>query len=150
MRNEILQGTIDHTGFVVPDIKKAVTFFTEILNFKLLLQPGPMKFDDDRLKRSFGVHQDASVEGAAFLEYGGKNIEIVQWTDPTQEGGPKPADIGTAHLAISVSDTEAAYSYFKDTPGVSVREFSPLGFFYITSPWGLEIQIVGKEVSEKF
>jgi|SRR5690625_2818581 len=142
MNHKLFQGTIDHTGFVVPDIDEAVTFFTEVLHFELLFQPEPMSFSDDRLKRSFGVHAQASVEGAAFLQYGGKKIELVQWTDPEQQAGPKPADIGTAHLAISVTDLDRAYTYFESVPGVSVREFSPIGFFYITTPWGLEIQIV--------
>lgn len=105
-----------------------------------------MKFKDDRLKQSFGVHEKAFVEGAAFLQYGGKKIELVQWTGPEQNAGPKPADIGTAHLAISVTDLKKAYTYFENIPGVTVRVFSPIGFFYITSPWGLEIQIVGTEL----
>ncbi|MCK1985736.1 MULTISPECIES: hypothetical protein [Peribacillus] len=88
------------------------------------------------------------VQGAAFLQYGGKKLELVQWTDPEQNVGPKPADIGTAHLAISVTDLKMAYTYFENTPGVSVRVYSPIGFFYITSPWGLEIQIVGTEQSK--
>ncbi|MBD7936327.1 MULTISPECIES: VOC family protein [Cytobacillus] len=148
MKNELFQGTIDHTGIVVPNLREAVTFFTEVLNFEVLFQAQPMKFEDDRLKQSFGVHEKAFVEGAAFLQYGGKKIELVQWTDPEQNSGPKPADIGTAHLAISVTDLKKAYTYFENTPGVSVRVFSPIGFFYITSPWGLEIQIVGTEQSK--
>ncbi|MFF2459821.1 bleomycin resistance protein [Peribacillus simplex] len=105
-----------------------------------------MKFKDDRLKQSFGVHEKAFVEGAAFLQYSGKKIELVQWTGPEQNAGPKPADIGTAHLAISVTDLKKAYTYFENIRGVTVRVFSPIGFFYITSPWGLEIQIVGTEL----
>lgn len=148
MKNELFQGTIDHTGIVVPDLSEAVTFFTEVLNFDVLFQTPPMKFEDDRLKQSFGVHEKAFVEGATFLQYGGRKIELVQWNDPEQKAGPKPADIGTAHLAISVTDIQKAYTYFENISGVTVRVFSPIGFFYITTPWGLEVQIVGKEQSK--
>src|SRR5690625_2800008 len=123
MNHKLFQGTIDHTGFVVPDIDEAVTFFTEVLHFELLFQPEPLSFSDDRLKRSFGVHAQSSVEGAAFLQYGGKKIELVQWTDPEQQAGPKPADIGTAHLAISVTDLDRAYTYFES---VQVYQFGNL------------------------
>lgn len=54
----------------------------------------------------------------------------------------KPSDIGVAHLAITVTDLEEALKYFAEQPIVNVREPSPLGFFYITTPWGMEIQIM--------
>ncbi|MBO9164389.1 hypothetical protein [Lactiplantibacillus pentosus] len=47
-----------------------------------------------------------------------------------------------AHLAITVSDLSEAKAYFEHQPNVTVREMGPLGFFYITTPWGMEIQIM--------
>lgn len=78
-----------------------------------------------------------------------EKIELVQWNDPEQKAGPKPAYIGTAYLAIAVTDIQTAYTYFENIPGVTVRVFSPSGFFYITTPWGLEIQIVSTELSNR-
>ena len=76
------------------------------------------------------------------------NCSCKATNDPEQNAGPKPADIGTAHLALSVTNLQKAYTYFKNILAVTVRVFSPIGFFYITTPWGLEIQIVGTELSK--
>ncbi|MGQ3480161.1 MULTISPECIES: VOC family protein [Paenibacillus] len=143
MKNTIFQGTIHHSGYVVPDLKEAVDFFTDILGFEVLFSPGPMKFNDDQLNRYFGVPAGSSVAGAAFLQYGGLQIELAQWTVEHQHPYQmNPSDVGAAHLAITVSDLDAAMTYFQAQPSVSVREISPLGFFYITAPWGMEIQIM--------
>ncbi|MED1480055.1 VOC family protein [Bacillus altitudinis] len=143
MKNTIFQGTIEHSGFVVPDIEVAVEFFTHILGFEVLFRPGRMQFEDDSLKRYFGVHEQSIVEGAAFLQYGGRKIELVQWSTPDQQNvNLKPSDIGVAHLAITVTNIEEALKYFAEQSDVKVRELSPLGFFYITTSWGMEIQIM--------
>ncbi|MBK4211780.1 bleomycin resistance protein [Bacillus pumilus] len=134
MKNTIFQGTIEHSGFVVPDIEVAVEFFTNILGFEVLFRPGRMHFEDDSFKRYFGVHDHSVVEGAAFLQYGGRKIELVQWSTPDQQNVDlKPSDIGVAHLAITVTNIEEALKYFAEQPDVKVRELSPLGFFYITT-----------------
>ncbi|WP_431020472.1 VOC family protein [Bacillus safensis] len=93
MKNTIFQGTIEHSGFVVPDIEVAVEFFTNILGFEVLFRPRRMQFEDDSLKRYFGVHDHSVVEGAAFLQYGGRKIELVQWSTPDQQNVHlKPSD----------------------------------------------------------
>ena len=52
-----IDGTIDHAGFVVPDIEEAVTFFNQVLGFEVILRPQGMECkEDDRLTRYFGVH----------------------------------------------------------------------------------------------
>ncbi|WP_310549898.1 VOC family protein [Paenibacillus glufosinatiresistens] len=143
MKNSIFQGTIDHSGFVVPNINVAVDFFEKTLGFEVLFRPGRLQFEDDSLKRYFGVHENSVVEGAAFLQYGGRKIELVQWSAPDQQNvQPKPSDTGASHLALTVTDLDAALSYFKEQSDVVVRELSPLGFFYITTSWGMEIQIM--------
>ncbi|ASG79628.1 bleomycin resistance protein [Lactiplantibacillus pentosus] len=139
----IFTGTIDHSGFVVPDIDAAVNFFVDVLGFEVLQRPGRMQPADDSLTRYFGVHTGAVMEGAAFLQYGGRKIELVQWSAPRQvDPQLNPADVGAAHLAITVSDLSEAKAYFEHQPNVTVREMGPLGFFYITTPWGMEIQIM--------
>lgn len=143
MKNSNFQGTIDHSGFVVPNIDVAVEFFEKILGFEVLFRPDSLQLEGDSLKRYFGVHENSVVEGAAFLQYGGRKIELVQWSAPDQQNiQPKPSDFGSAHLAITVTDLEEASNYFKEQSDIHVREISPLGFFYITTSWGMEIQIM--------
>lgn len=135
-------GTIEHTGFVVPDIEEAVDFFTQILGFEVLLRPQAMSFEDDRLTRYFGVYLHSKVVGAAFLQYGGKKIELVQWEAPGQQRTVQnPGDVGVAHLALTVSNLDAAINFLR-SKNVLIREFCPIGFIYISTPWGMEIQLM--------
>ena len=78
MKNTIFQGTIEHSGFVVPDIEAAVEFFTNILGFEVLFRPGRMHFEDDSFKRYFGVHDHSVVEGAAFCNTA---VERSNWSN---------------------------------------------------------------------
>lgn len=104
--NNPFNGTIEHSGFTVPDIDEAVNFFTQILGFELLFRSQPMPTpEDDRLARYFGVHPQSAVRGAAFLQCGGRKIELVQWQTPDQHHvALKPSDNGTSHLALTVTD----------------------------------------------
>jgi catechol 2,3-dioxygenase-like lactoylglutathione lyase family enzyme len=45
--------TIDHYGYVVPDLDQAVAFFTEVLGFELLSLDDPIAFPDDSLARGW-------------------------------------------------------------------------------------------------
>ncbi len=144
MGKDLFYGTIEHSGFAVPDLEAAIRFFTEVLGFKLLFQAEPQQKDDDSLRDYFGVHP-RSVAYGAFLEYGGKKIELVQWDSPdNREIALKPSEAGCAHLAITVKDLQAAAAYLAQQPGVRVRAFCPLGFVYAVTPWGMEIQLLEK------
>ena len=139
-----IDGTIDHAGFVVPNIEEAVTFFNQVLGFEVILRPQGMECkEDDRLTRYFGVHPRSIVRGAAFLQFGGRKIELVQWESPHQQHPSlKQSDVGASHLALTAHDLNATIEYLKSQPGVVVREYCPLGFVNFTTPWGMEIQVL--------
>lgn len=146
--NELFSGKIDHSGISVPDIEQAVTFFTEVLHFEVIKRIPQMRGPvSGMLTKCMGVYENTKMVGSAFLRYGGDEIELVQWSNEDQQTKiPNPADVNAAHLAISVSDVKEAMEYFKNVPGVTVRDFCPAGFFYIRTPWGYEIQIMSKDV----
>lgn len=142
MTKDLFCGTIEHSGFVVPDLQEAIRFFTEVIGFRLLFCAEPQKQADDSLRDYFGVHP-RSVAYGAFLEYGGQKIELVQWDSPdNREIALKPSESGFAHLALTVSDLQAAAEYLARQPGVRVRPYCPIGFLYFTTPWGMEIQLM--------
>jgi catechol 2,3-dioxygenase-like lactoylglutathione lyase family enzyme len=136
--------TIDHSGYSVPNIEQAIAFFTQVLGFEVLKVFGPMEAPpNDMMTRLYNIDPRSSVRGAAFLLYGGKQIELVQWASPDQQSIIlKNSDIGATHLALSVRDLPAAMAYLKEQPGVQVREPAPMGFAYFTTPWGLEMQLI--------
>jgi catechol 2,3-dioxygenase-like lactoylglutathione lyase family enzyme len=133
---------IDHYGYVVPDLDQAVAFFTDVLGFDLLSLDDPIEFPDDSLARWYHVHPRASVR-FAFVRYGRAIIELVAWHTPDQNTvAPSNSDLGGRHLAIAVTDVDAAMAYLKAQPGVTVFERSAWNFVYFTTPWGMTLQIV--------
>lgn len=133
---------IDHYGYVVPDVEQAVDFFTRVLGFDLVSLDDPIAFPDDRLARWYNVDPRATAR-FAFVRYGRDTIELVEWRTPNQNTVvPSNSDLGGRHLAIAVTDVDAAVAYLKEQPGVTVFEKSEWGFAYFTTPWGMTLQIV--------
>ena len=134
--------SIDHYGYVVPDLDQAVAFFTNVLGFALLSLDDPITFSDDSLARWYHVHPRASAR-FAFLGYGPAIVELTQWHTPDQNTmTPLNSDLGGRHFAIAVTDVDAAIAYLTAQPGVKVFERSVWNFVYFTTPWGMTLQIV--------
>jgi catechol 2,3-dioxygenase-like lactoylglutathione lyase family enzyme len=134
--------SIDHYGYVVPDLDQAVAFFTTVLGFELLALDDPIAFGDDSLARWYHVHPRASAR-FAFLRYGSAVVEFTEWHAPDQKTAtPSNSDLGGRHFAIAVTDVDAAITYLKAQPGVTLFERSVWNFVYFTTPWGMTLQIV--------
>jgi catechol 2,3-dioxygenase-like lactoylglutathione lyase family enzyme len=134
--------TIDHHGYVVPDLDQAVAFFTDVLGFELLSLDGPIAFGDDSFARWYHVHPRASAR-FAYLRYGHAIVELTEWHTPGQKTAvPSNSDLCGRHFAIAVTDVDAAMAYLKAQPGVTVFERSVWNFVYFTTPWGMTLQIV--------
>lgn len=138
--------TIDHYGYVVPDLDQAVAFFTDVLGFELLSLDDPIAFGDDSFARWYHVHPRAAAR-FAFLRYGSAIVELTEWHTPDQNTvTPANSDLGGRHFAIAVTDVDAAMAYLKAQPGVTVFERSVWNFVYFTTPWGMTLQIVQSHV----
>ena len=132
---------LDHVGVVVPDLDAAVAFFTDVLGFRPV-RAATIGEPEDRLSATFGAPDGASVR-VAFLETDGGTVELLEWTAPGAETDVRaPQDVGTAHLALSVADVEAAARRLAGVPGVRVFERHRRGFAYVLAPWGLLLQLV--------
>jgi catechol 2,3-dioxygenase-like lactoylglutathione lyase family enzyme len=138
--------TIDDVGYTVPNLDEAVAFFTDVLGFEVASRhEDPVEFpEDDRMTRWFGVHPRASVRRYAFLRRGAAStIELVEWHAPDRNTVlPEVSDAGGHHLALAVTDLNAARAYLASQAGVRVQEPSDPGFFFFFTPWGLPMQIV--------
>src|SRR5690349_12573806 len=135
--------TIDHYGYVVPNLEQAVDFFTRVLGFELIsLDEHPIAFPDDSLTRWYRVHPRATAR-FAFVRYGRATVEFTEWQTPDQNTAvPSNSDLGGRHFAIAVTDVDAAMAYLKAQPGVTVFERSIWNFVYFTTPWGMTLQVV--------
>ncbi len=133
---------LDHYGYVVPDLEQAVAFFTQVLGFELVSLDDPIAFPDDRFARWYHVHPRASAR-FAFVRYGRDTIELTEWHTPDQNTVvPSNSDVGGRHVAIAVTDVDAAMAYLQAQPGVTVFEKSVWNFVYFTTPWGMTLQVV--------
>jgi catechol 2,3-dioxygenase-like lactoylglutathione lyase family enzyme len=134
---------VDHVGYVVTNLEQALRFFIDVLGFEDINRRGVLRADDsDRMTRLFGVHPRA-VGNYAFLAMDGRRVELLEWTSPDQnETLPRNCDLGGRHIALAVSEIEEFLARIAREPGISVRERNDLGFYYVGTPFGLEIQIV--------
>ena len=134
---------IDHVGFVVTEIEPAVRFFVDVLGFEEIDRRGELKeADGDRMTRLFGVHPRATGT-FRFLQLDSMLVELLQWVAPDQRTEvPRNADVGGRHLALTVGEIDSFLARISAEPGVVVRERNDRGFYYVSTPFGLEIQLI--------
>lgn len=137
----------DHTGVTVPDMAKAVDFFTNVLGCKVAMSFGP--FADDKgtfMTDALGVDARAVIKTISLVRCGyGSNIELFEYTASDQrELKQKNSDIGAFHIAFYVDDVAAAKAYL-DQKGVPTRmgpipiDAGPAAgqtILYFQAPWG--------------
>lgn len=143
----------DHTGFTVPDMEQAVTFFTDIVGCQKAMSFGP--FADDKgtfMTDLLGVDAKAVIEQITQMRCGsGSNIELFKYSAADQKTiVQRNSDIGAFHIAFYVEDIKAAKA-FLDAKGVPTR-LGPLpvdqgpaagqAILYFQSPWGLQLEAI--------
>jgi len=143
----------DHTGVTVPNIKEAITFFTDIVGCKEAMSFGP--FSDDKgtfMADLLNVHPRAKIHQITMMRCGnGSNIELFQYESPDQQNAiPKNSDIGGHHIAFYVEDINAAAKYLKDKGVKTLMGPLPVdqgpaagqAIIYFFAPWGLQLELI--------
>lgn len=139
---ESLIERLDHPGFVVSDLDAAMAFFTDILGAEYVRDGTLGDPTGSTMTDVFAVHPRAEAR-FIFLTFGDRNFELLEWTSPDQDTkSPANSDLGGRHLALKVNDMEAALAKLREVPGVTVRQRSDKGFYYLTTPFGLEMQLM--------
>lgn len=145
---------VHHVAYTVPDLDQAVEFFMDVLGAELLYRIGPVEDKEgDWMTRQLGVHRDASTH-IAMLRLGPvTNLELFEYTTPDQRRElPRNSDWGGHHLAIAVTDVDAAVAYLRAQPGVEVlgepqtiTDGGPIHgdrWVYFRTPWGLQLEVL--------
>jgi catechol 2,3-dioxygenase-like lactoylglutathione lyase family enzyme len=140
---------IHHVGITVPDLDRAIEFYTEVLGMDLFDPPSPV-FDHDELGPAVGV------PGAALrqvnLSCGGVIVELLEYTNPP-EASPTPVRAdqrGAAHLAIHVDDIAATKAELKlrgvgflgDVNVVDEGVLAGWRWVYFRDPFGILLELV--------
>lgn len=136
--------TIDHVGFVVPDLDDAITFFREVLGFELLQLFNPVSDPvGESMANTFGVNPRAGYCGAFLVTSSGQKVELTEWSGREQTRELIDlSNINARHIAFSVPDLQETADYLSRQPGVEVYAISEYGFFYFRTPWGMHLQMV--------
>lgn len=140
----------EHIGITVPDMAKAVDFFTRVLGCDFVLDGGRVA-DPALMREVLGVDPSATMHWA-FLRCGaGPNIELFVYNAPDQvPQPPRNSDIGGHHIALYVDDMVTAEAHLRDN-GVEIMgavqhitEGPAAGsrWLYFRAPWGLQLELV--------
>jgi catechol 2,3-dioxygenase-like lactoylglutathione lyase family enzyme len=145
---------IDHIGLTVPDLDRAVAFFSDVFGCELVFYTGP--YDDvGFVWPGDSESEKLSLRIAVLTHNGTNNIELLEYTNrtvaPTSTVAPRPADPGGMHLAFYVDDIYQFEQQLQDrsdvrflTP-VTVEEGTPIAgtdWAYLLTDWGLTIELI--------
>ncbi len=102
----MLKG-LHHTGFVVRDLERSVTFYTEVMGLETMMQ---LEIDGEFAERVVGF-TDAHLKIALLNMGDGHNLELVQYIyPPSAEVQINRNDLGASHLAFLVENIEEYYA----------------------------------------
>ncbi|MGQ0773046.1 MAG: VOC family protein [Pseudonocardiales bacterium] len=143
---------VHHVAYTVPDLDQAVEFFTDVIGAELVYRLGPVEGEGDWMTRQLNVAADA-VAQIAMLRLGPvTNLELFEYTAPDQRQSiPRNSDWGGHHLAIYVTDVDAAVAYLRTQPGVRVLGEpqtildGPIAgdrWVYFLTPWGGQLELI--------
>jgi catechol 2,3-dioxygenase-like lactoylglutathione lyase family enzyme/ketosteroid isomerase-like protein len=142
---------VDHVGINVPNLKEAINFFNNVLDFTPVTQIGPIPLDDNWKKLNH-INLDTGDLTIKMLHAGtGASIEVFEYAN--SKGNPKypnTDDIGASHVAFYTPDINASIKYLKNK-GVKIlgEPFTtPSGdtagetWVYFETPWGSKMELV--------
>ncbi|QES90250.1 VOC family protein [Rhizosphaericola mali] len=142
---------VDHIGMNVPNMRQAVTFFTDVLGFSAVTTIGPVPLDD-QWKKTNHIQPSTGPVTIKMIKAGtGANIELFEYSDNKgnnkQSGGD---DISASHIAFYTSNIDQSVADLK-SKGVQFLGdpfLMPSGdtegerWVYFLSPWGSKMELV--------
>lgn len=95
----------DHTGITVSDLERSLVFWRDVLGFELSHRA---QLTGEFAAGVTGV-LGAEISIAVVVAPGGHSIELLQYHQPADRAHlrPRPCDVGSVHLAVTVDDIDA-------------------------------------------
>lgn len=136
---------IRHVGIVVTDLEKAITFWCDIMGFKILLQ---MEENGPHIDAMMGL-SGVKLKTTKLAAPDGNIIELLYFASHKHKSSwqGSPYSTGLTHIAFTVEDIDDAYKNLKKA-GVTFPadpQISPDGsvkVIYATGPEGILIELV--------
>jgi catechol 2,3-dioxygenase-like lactoylglutathione lyase family enzyme len=140
---------IHHVGISVPDLDRAIDFYTGVLGLEFFDPPSPV-FDHAELGPAVGV-PDAALRQVN-LACGDAIVELLEYTSPPEES-PEPVRAdrrGAAHLALQVDDATATKAeleshgveFLGDVNVVDEGVLAGWRWVYFRDPFGILLELV--------
>ena len=108
-----------HTGFVVADLEKSVTFYTEVLGMRIATR---MEREGETINQILGF-PNAHIKGAFLDKDEGHQLELIQYISPPgRRASFERNDLGASHLAFFVEDLDR---FYEETSQRGLRFINP-------------------------
>ena len=142
---------VDHIGFTVPDLAEATRFLVDVIGCEYMYSLGPFQDDGDWMSEHLNVDPKAVMKQLHFFRCGGAAIfEVFEYSAPDQNPiGPRNSDVGGHHVALYVSDLDAAVDYLTargvrmlGSPTASKGPSFGQRWVYFLAPWGMQFELV--------
>lgn len=140
---------VDHAGINVPDLANAIAFFQTTFGATLAsdITPGAIP---DAWKAAFNWHQSSELKRFVMMRLpDGTGVELFQYSG-AQIGRARPHqdDDAATHIALRTQDVPASYQAIQKaglkTLNAPVTNADGTQWFYFLTPWGAQIELVGK------
>ncbi len=140
---------VDHAGMNVPDLGDAIAFFQTTFGATLEsdITPGAIP---DGWKVAFNWHQSSDLKRFVMMRLAdGSGIELFQYSGK-QIGHQRPHqdDDAATHIALKTQDVPASFRAIQKaglkTLNAPVTNADGSQWFYFLTPWGAQIELVGK------
>lgn len=140
---------VDHAGINVPDLNKAITFFQTTFGATLAsdIAPGAIP---DAWKAAFSWHQSSELKRFVMMRMpDGTGVELFQYSgEQISHARPHQDDDAATHIALKTHDVTSAFHAIQKaglkTLNDPVTNADGTQWFYFLTPWGSQIELVGK------
>jgi glyoxylase I family protein len=142
---------VDHIGVTVPDLDEARAFFVDVLGCEYMYTLGPFAHDDDWMSQHLNVADSTVMRRLHFFRLGGQAIfEVFEYeAEEQQRTPPRNSDVGGHHVALYVTDLDAAVAHLHrlglevlGEPTASSGPSEGQRWIYFLSPWGMQFELV--------
>jgi catechol 2,3-dioxygenase-like lactoylglutathione lyase family enzyme len=135
----------DHAGIVVPDLESAIDFYARAFGATVVGREADTDVDPDAI----GLPGSTVRLRGALLRIGNTFLELHEFLTPTGRGNRRVSDTGIGHIAIAVSDIDAAHRRLQDegmtfnTAPNTITEgfYAGRRWAYGQDPWGIVVEL---------
>jgi len=142
---------IAHVGLAVPDIEKAIDWYIDVLDFRLIAGPYSFHACEEKVPNTTQDLQGAHVKrmkNAHLTAGNGVGLELFEFVEPRMEKSEPPGHhTGFFHLCLVVDDVDAAAEKIERKGGKRVSEKwntrpgKPYFLRYCEDPFGNTIEL---------